>query len=107
MNTSAAIADPLLRQAFGRRARPYDPDEVWLLPPSPQEWLPENHLAYFLSDLVETLTLTPILQTSHLRLTTRRYDEHHLTILRHNLLFTSESSRDSITGLNKIDLEFV
>jgi len=25
MNTSAAIADPLLRQAFGRRARPSDP----------------------------------------------------------------------------------
>ena len=25
MNTSAAIADPLLRRAFGRRARPSDP----------------------------------------------------------------------------------
>jgi len=25
MNDSAAIADPLLRQAFGRRARPSDP----------------------------------------------------------------------------------
>jgi len=24
MNTSAAIADPLLRRAFGRRARPFD-----------------------------------------------------------------------------------
>jgi transposase len=46
-----------------RTFRPYDPDELWLLPPSPQEWLPEDHLAYFLSDLVETLNLTPILQT--------------------------------------------
>jgi len=25
MNTSAAIADPLLRQAYGQRARPSDP----------------------------------------------------------------------------------
>jgi len=25
MNTSAAIADPLLRRAFGQRARPSDP----------------------------------------------------------------------------------
>jgi len=25
MNTSAAIADPLLRQAYGRRTRPSDP----------------------------------------------------------------------------------
>ena len=46
-----------------RTFRPYDPDEQWLLPPSPQEWLPEDHLAYFLSDLVEALNLTPILQT--------------------------------------------
>jgi transposase len=46
-----------------RTFRPYDPDAMWLLPPSLQEWLPEDHLAYFLSDLVETLNLTPILQT--------------------------------------------
>jgi len=92
---------------LARTVRPSAPNALWLLPPSPHEWLPENHLTYFLSDLVETLTLPPILQTSHLRLITRRYDEHHLTIPRHNLLFTSESSRDSITGLNKIDLEFV
>jgi len=28
MNTSAAIADPLLRRAFGRRARPSDPQHT-------------------------------------------------------------------------------
>jgi len=28
MNTSAAIADPLLRRAFGRRARPSDPQRT-------------------------------------------------------------------------------
>ena len=46
-----------------RPFRPYEPDDLWLLPPSPQEWLPEEHLASFLSDLVEELNLTPILQT--------------------------------------------
>jgi transposase len=46
-----------------RTFRPYEPDDLWLLPPSPQEWLPTDHLAYFLSDLVEELDLRPILQT--------------------------------------------
>jgi transposase len=46
-----------------RTFRPYDPEELWLLPPSPCDWLPEDHLAYFLSDLVEALNLQPILAT--------------------------------------------
>jgi len=45
MNTSAAIADLLLRQAFGQRARPSDPHRTvgdwrpsfWRLSPS-EEW---------------------------------------------------------------------
>jgi hypothetical protein len=31
---------------------PYQPDQQFLLPPSPQEWLPEGHLAYYISDTV-------------------------------------------------------
>jgi len=46
-----------------RTFRPYDPDELWLLASSLREWLPEDHLAYFLSDLVEALNLHPILAT--------------------------------------------
>jgi transposase len=46
-----------------RMFRPYDPDELWLLPPSPRDWLPEDHLAYFVSDLVDELNLTPLLAT--------------------------------------------
>ena len=30
---------------------PYDPDQQLLLPAALQEWLPENHLAYFISDV--------------------------------------------------------
>ncbi|MGB4893062.1 MAG: transposase, partial [Nitrospira sp.] len=46
-----------------RTFRSYDPDELWLLPPSPRDWLPEDHLAYFLADVVEELNLQPILAT--------------------------------------------
>lgn len=38
--------------------RPYQPDQSYLLPASPRDWLPEGHLAYFISDLVETLDLS-------------------------------------------------
>jgi transposase len=42
--------------------RPYHAEQQILLPPSMQEWLPEGHLALFLSDVVNTLDLTPILR---------------------------------------------
>ena len=32
--------------------RPYDPDQQLLLPAALQEWLPSDHLAYFISDVV-------------------------------------------------------
>lgn len=37
--------------------RPYQPDQPFLLPPDPRDWLAEDHLAYFLSDTVEALDL--------------------------------------------------
>jgi transposase len=40
--------------------RPYLPDQDFLLPPSPQDWLPEDHLAYFVSDVVDQLDLSAI-----------------------------------------------
>ena len=32
---------------------PYDPDQQLLLPAALQEWLPDDHLAYFISDVVD------------------------------------------------------
>ena len=32
---------------------PYEPDQMLLLPESLQEWLPEGHLAHFISDAVD------------------------------------------------------
>ena len=43
---------------MGKNYRPYYPDEELLLPPSLRDWLPENHLAYFVSDVVDNLDLS-------------------------------------------------
>jgi transposase len=40
--------------------RPYCPDQMFLLPPSLRDWLPENHLVYFVSDVVDQLDLSAI-----------------------------------------------
>jgi transposase len=41
--------------------RPYVPEQELLLPPSVKDWLPDNHLAHFVSDLVDELDLSAIL----------------------------------------------
>ena len=40
--------------------RPYLPEQAFLLPPSLREWLPENHLVYFVSDVVDSLDLSAL-----------------------------------------------
>ena len=40
--------------------RPYVPEQDLLLPPSLRDWLPEDHLAYFVSDLIDHLDLSAI-----------------------------------------------
>ena len=37
-----------------KRFRSFEPDAVMLVPPSLDEWLPQNHLARFIADLVDT-----------------------------------------------------
>jgi transposase len=43
---------------MGKSYRPYYPDEELLLPPGLRDWLPENQLAYFVSDVVDNLDLS-------------------------------------------------
>ena len=43
---------------MGKPYRPYLPDQEFLLPPSLRDWLPENHLSYFVSDVVDELDLS-------------------------------------------------
>ncbi len=42
--------------------RPYDPEQMFLLPASMRDWLPVNHLAYFVSDIVEQLDIAVVMR---------------------------------------------
>ena len=43
--------------------RPWSPGQSFLLPPSPSDWLPQGHLAYFILDLLVELDLSKIERT--------------------------------------------
>jgi transposase len=46
--------------------RVWNPDQDWLLPPSPRDWLPDGDLVYFMLDVVQTMDLSAI---------TRKYEK--------------------------------
>ena len=85
---------------------PYDPEEQLLLPVALQEWLPEDHLAYFISDVVDQLDLSAI---------TGRYEEqrggppYHPRMMVKVLLYgycTGVASSRSITQRFHEDITF-
>ncbi len=41
--------------------RPWQPEQTTLLPPSPSDWLSDDHQVYFWLDLVDELDLSMIL----------------------------------------------
>ena len=45
---------------MGKPYKSYVPEQDWLLPPSLRHWLPDEHLAFFVSDLVDELDLSAI-----------------------------------------------
>jgi transposase len=65
--------------------RPWEPRQNYLLPPSPQEWLPEDHLAYFILDTVGELDLSAI--TSEYERELRGYPPHHPVMMVSLLLY--------------------
>jgi transposase len=63
--------------------RPWIREQTFLLPPSPREWLPEGHLAYFVLALVRELDVSRIedaIQSKDGR-GTRRYSPRMMTAL--------------------------
>ena len=52
---------PVNVRAMTRTFRPYTLDQRLLLPPDLREWLPDNDLAWFLSDTVDELDLSRIM----------------------------------------------
>ncbi len=43
-----------------RRFKPYQPNQLFLLPPDMKQWLPDDHLVYFVIDVVSQLDLGTI-----------------------------------------------
>lgn len=55
-------AEPPVKGPVDKTFRAYEPDQMFLMPPSIDDWLPEGHLARFVSELVdEVLNLEPFL----------------------------------------------
>lgn len=48
---------------MGKTFRAYQPDQLLVLPPSLQEWLPADHLVYFVSEVVDALDLSGIYES--------------------------------------------
>ena len=65
--------------------RPYVPEQGLLLPPSLREWLPEDHLVYFVSDLIDHLDLSAI--TAAYEDEERGYPPYHPVMLTKVLVY--------------------
>jgi transposase len=65
--------------------RPYVPEQDLLLPPSLRDWLPENHLAFFVSDLIDHLDLSAI--TAEYEDEERGYPPYHPVMLTKVLVY--------------------
>src|SRR5919106_1025959 len=65
--------------------RPYVPEQDLLLPPSLRDWLPEDHLAYFVSDLIDQLDLSAI--TAAYEDEERGYPPYHPVMLTKVLVY--------------------
>jgi len=65
--------------------RPYEPDQMFLMPASMREWLPQGHLAYFISDVVEQLDLSRVME--RYRGEERGYPPYHPVMMVKVLLY--------------------
>lgn len=68
-----------------KKFREYNPNQIMLLPPTLNEWLPENHLANFISDLVDQLDLSVIYNSYEKEL--RGYPPYHPAMMLKVLLY--------------------
>lgn len=70
---------------MGKTYRPYEPDQMFLLPPALKDWLPDGHLAYFISDVVDELDLSSIVSVYERE--ARGYPPYHPVMLVKILLY--------------------
>lgn len=65
--------------------RPYEPDQMFLMPPSLTDWLPVGHMVFFLRDLLDRIDLSPI--TSLYEEEERGYPPYHPKMMTGILLY--------------------
>jgi len=65
--------------------RPYEPDQMFLMPVSMRDWLPVDHLAYFISDVVDQLDISAI--TNRYKYEERGYPPYHPAMMVKVLLY--------------------
>jgi transposase len=65
--------------------RPFEPDQMFLMPPSLTDWLPKDHLVFFLRDVLSTMDLRPI--TSVYEQEERGYPPYHPVMMTGLLLY--------------------
>jgi len=65
--------------------KPYEPDQILLLPPALQDWLPKDHLVYFVSQVVDSLNLSLI--TDQYEEELRGFPPYHPSMMTKVLIF--------------------
>lgn len=65
--------------------RPYEPNQMFLMPPSLLEWLPSNHMVHVLREVMEIIDLSPI--TSTYEAEERGYPPYHPKVMTGILLY--------------------
>lgn len=65
--------------------RPYVPDQMFLLPPSLLDWLPQDHPVFFVREILDTIDLSPI--TNVYEDEERGYPPYHPKVLTGILLY--------------------
>ena len=74
--------------------RAWRPDQVWLLPPSPRDWLSEGHLVDFLMDAVKAIDISPI--TSYYERELRGFPSFHPRMMLTLQIFSDATGTRSI-----------
>jgi transposase len=89
--------------------RPYDPEQLLLMPPALSDWVPEEHLSRFISDVVDSLDLAAIEEVYSEE---RGYPPYHPRMMVKVLLYayctgTYSSRRIAAKLLDSVALRFL
>ena len=93
-------------RAMSRKYRAYDPSQVLMLPANPREWLPEGHLALFVSDTVDELDLSAI-HAEYAGVDGRGQPPHHPALMVKLLVYGYCTGRSSSRMLERATWEDV